>query len=471
LSGQSIGGLVLLNLFFLVVGMTVLWSLRGLGTWSEALRLSGLGYILGVASVGVLIVLELLVGIEMSEAQILLTGALLCLVALVAGRAKKRQRPSRVGAGGRLTLVTAVFVALVAVYFEALFRSGRLAGVYEWDAWAFWIPKAKAIYYFGGLDGQFFRALAGQTYPPLVPALEAVAFHFMGSADQVTLHLQFWFFYLGFVGAVVGLLATRVRPLLLWPFILLMLVAPKGGALQAQGDFLRDELLITGALLIGLWLLEREPWQLLAAAIVIGGGLLTKREGYLIAGCVFGAALVTAQLGKRPAWKPLLAAGAVAVGVSIPWIVWFREHGFGGGGPAAGGFGLFDHFERAWPSFRLAVSTFFDFHIFLLTPALCLFAVMLALLSGARMLAGYVSSALALGIAAFTWITWSFPEMPITKNGSVNPIVRVTASLVILAAVFTPLLLQAAWDGGGRTPARLRRPAGKESWSWRHARS
>ena len=50
----------------------------------------------------------------------------------------------------RLTVPTAVFAALVIVYFEALFRSGRLAGLFEWDGWAFWVPKAKAIYYFGG---------------------------------------------------------------------------------------------------------------------------------------------------------------------------------------------------------------------------------------------------------------------------------------------------------------------------------
>ena len=41
--------------------------------------------------------------------------------------------------------------------------------------------------------------LPEQSYPPLVPALEAAAFHFMGAPDVVTLHLQFWFLLVGFV--------------------------------------------------------------------------------------------------------------------------------------------------------------------------------------------------------------------------------------------------------------------------------
>ena len=121
------------------------------------------------------------------------------------------------------------------VYFEALFRSGRLAGLDEFDGWAFWVPKAKAIYFFGGLDPQFFPELPGPSYPPLVPALSTTSFHFMGSADVVTLHLQFWFFLVGFVAAVAGLSAARPR-ILLWPPILLLLVTPHVRAIRVAGQ-------------------------------------------------------------------------------------------------------------------------------------------------------------------------------------------------------------------------------------------
>ena len=304
MSGHAIAGLALLNAVLLVVGTSVLWSLRGFPTWSDVVRLSGLAYLLGVASLGAVLVFELTVGIPVGLISVLVSSSLLCAGACVAGFAVGRARPSG-RPNVRLTVPTAIFAALVIVYFEALFRSGRLAGLYEWDGWAFWVPKAKAIYYFGGLDENFFNELPAQTYPPLVPAFEAVAFHFMGSVDQVTLHLQFWFFYLGFVGAVIGLLCTRVRPLLLWPFVLLMLCSPNlsGGELTAQGDFVLAELMVTAALLIGLWLLERERWQLYAAALTLGGGVLTKREGYLIAFCVLVAALVASRLTGPGRWR------------------------------------------------------------------------------------------------------------------------------------------------------------------------
>ena len=54
-------------------------------------------------------------------------------------------------------------------------------GLYWFDAWSFWVPKAKAIYFFGGLDEEFFTELPGASYPLLVPVLDAAAFHAMGA--------------------------------------------------------------------------------------------------------------------------------------------------------------------------------------------------------------------------------------------------------------------------------------------------
>jgi len=44
-----------------------------------------------------------------------------------------------------------------------------------------------------------------------------------------------------------------------------------------------------------------------------------------------------------------------------------------------------------------------------------------------------------------TWITWSFPTLPITKNGALNPITRTTGFIAMVLAGVAPLLLQAAW--------------------------
>ena len=186
----------------------------------------------------------------------------------------------------RLSFVSAIFAAATIVYLEAAFRAARLAGLYEFDAWAFWVPKAKAIYYFGGLDEQFFRELINQPYPPLVPVLEAAAFHFMGAPDVVTVHLQFWFLFVGFIAAVVGLLSGRVPPLFLWPSLLLMLVAPHIGGhfYHPTADFLIDELFAIAALLIALWLIDRKDWQLLAAGILLAAVVSDEARGIRLRG-------------------------------------------------------------------------------------------------------------------------------------------------------------------------------------------
>jgi hypothetical protein len=447
LSVHSIAGLVLLNLLLLGVGVGLMWGVRGWRSWSDLARLAGVAYLVGMAAEGVAFVVELVAGLHLSLATILATAAILAAGGGLAGVLQGRRLPDRPRLRlPAISLTTAVFASLTAVYFEALFRAGRLAGLYEFDAWGFWVPKAKAIYFFGGLDQQFFRELSGPSYPPLVPALEAAAFHFMGSADVVTLHLQFWFLFVGFVAAVVGLLSTRVPTLLLWPPVLLVLVTPHvlGYALQVQADFLLDELFALAGLLLALWLLDREWWQLACAGVLLAGAMSTKREGYLFAACLLIAAAATSVREARSLWPSLALAGVGAAALTVPWRILLAARDIAGGGPESGGVGLFSNLDRAWPSMKLALSALFDFQIWLIAAPLAVSAAALAFMAGARRIAVYGGLVYLLLVAGFTWITWSFPTLPITKHAALNPIVRATGSLVLLSAALVPLMLAAA---------------------------
>ena len=51
-------------------------------------------------------------------------------------------------------------IAAIVVYFEAFFRSERLAELYDWDAWFTWTLKAKALFYFGGMEEWVFGGVA-----------------------------------------------------------------------------------------------------------------------------------------------------------------------------------------------------------------------------------------------------------------------------------------------------------------------
>ena len=189
--------------------------------------------------------------------------------------------------GSSSLVVTAVGVAAAGVLLEALFRAARLSGLYWFDGWSFWIPKAKAIYFFGGLDERFFTDLPGASYPVLVPTLDAAAFHAIGSPDVVTLHFQYWLFAVGFVWALAGLLAERVPPWILWPFVLLLLLAPRIGRRFriTEADLFLDYLFVLAAVLLALWIVDSGRWRLVVAALLLCAVVNTKREGLLLAAC------------------------------------------------------------------------------------------------------------------------------------------------------------------------------------------
>ena len=222
----------------------------------------------GVVAVGSVWTLLLIVGVPFSLAVVIGLPLVVTVGCSAFARRRQRARPTLGnGPGGRSLLVAAIGISASALLLLGFFRGARLSGLYWWDAWSFWVPKAKAIYRFGELDVGFFTNLPGPSYPPLVPVLDAAAFHAMGSADVVTLHVQYWLFGVGFVWALAGVLAERVPDWILWPFVLLVLVTPRIGErfLVTEADLFLDYLFALAALLVLLWLLDRERWRLVIA--------------------------------------------------------------------------------------------------------------------------------------------------------------------------------------------------------------
>ena len=153
--------------------------------------------------------------------------------------------------------------------------------------------------------------------------------------DVVTYTVQSWVLALAFVGAVAGLLARRVRPLLLLPFLLLVVVLPSVTDRIADGraDLSLAYLLAVATVLICLWLDDWRWWRLAVAAVLLGGAILTKREGLLLVACVLAAALVSSVRDWRFAWPRLLAVGIAAYVLAVPWRIWLAVEGARPGRP------------------------------------------------------------------------------------------------------------------------------------------
>jgi hypothetical protein len=451
MSISAIAGVLALDVLLLAAGSGLLWGVRGWEAWSEFARLAGLAYLLGAAALGVLFVNELVVGIPFSLATVVLTALAVLAAGVLLGVAAGRRLP-RLRARGRsrvggAPLLSAAGAGLLALYLEAFFRAGRVEGLFEWDAMAFWVPKAKAIYYFGGLDQQFFSSLPGPSYPPLIPALESSSFEFMGGADAITLHLLFWSLFAGFLAAVAGLLAGRVRALFLWPVVLVVALTPElvNNALLAQADKLLDYFIALAALLLGLWLLERARWQLAFGGIFLAAAMLTKREGLLLAVCVAAAAMVASWRRWRSTWPALILVTGLAFAISRPWHHWFASRGIAMGsraeGPAEGYFGFLHLPGRIWPALRLTLSTLFSNNAWLLATPLFVIGIAAAFVAGARLLPSFAGAYLLLGVLGCSWVTIT------TESGTLHAIVRFTGGLVLPVAGLLPLLLEAGWRG------------------------
>ncbi len=458
---RAIAGLLVLHVFFLGVGAALLWGMRGWRTWPEFVRLAGLAYLLGVASLVVVLTLAVVLGVPFGAPLVVGSGAAIAAGGLVTARWKRRPRPVLRPSGWRVptpSLLGAVFVAGLVLYFEAGFRSERLAELYDWDAWFTWTLKGKALFHFDGLEEWIFGGAAHSGgvytgYPPGFSLLQAASFHAMGTDDVVTQNLNYWFFTLGFAAAVAGLLAPRVRGIVLLPALLLMLVLPgltgipvPGGAERPLAFFIA-----IAALLVFLWLDERKSWQLAAAAVLLSGAFLTKREGLLLGACVIVAAGAASWAERRWAWPRLAALGVAAFALSLPWRAWVALQGYRSDAPEGGFFAFLDDFDRARDSLWLAVRAMFGYDLWLVLPAVAVVAAVLAFLAGARRGAVFTLVFIGATLAGNAWVTLTNP-VTISLDYSLNPATRFMVTPLLVVASVLPLLLEWAWSGGNGRP-------------------
>jgi hypothetical protein len=189
-----------------------------------------------------------------------------------------------------------------------------------------------------------------------------------------------------------------------------------------------------------LWLVEQRDWMLATSALLLAAGLLTKREGALLAACLL-VGLAVATLDRRGrAWPRLALLTLALLLAALPWRLWYRAHGIGGEVPGE----LFAE-ERAGQALRLSLEVLVDPSLFSILAPFGIAATIAAGMWGSRRLAllfGVVSALLVLGGA---WITAAYPELPFTAEEAVNPIVRFTVAPVLLLGLGAPLLLATVW--------------------------
>jgi len=449
----AILGLAALDGLLFLSGLGVLRGAGLVHSLRDGLRLSGLAFVLGWAFVGILGSLALMVGLAFDGAQVVLACLVLGAAGAVAGRRVRPAPPPAAGSGwsGSPWLAVAGVAALLVVAVALLRRALVAPGATAWDSWAFWLPKARSLVLFDGIDTATggFTSFAHPAYPPLVPAMEAAAFRFSGTLDASgPLLVQHWLFAVAFLAALGGLFAGRVSPPVLWPSLALIALMPYFGRLV--GSSLGDEPLFLVVGLAGacaaLWLLERDPRYAALCAGLLGAAALAKGEGLMLS-ILLGFAVLCATLVQRPfAWRvPAVIVGS-PIAVSLAWRGWLATHDL----PGWEDYRPTDLLRPGYLADRLdrLGTAVVDLPAYVLEPDRWLLAVPLALAAAvlaarrAPGLTALVLSFVAVGFVGIATIYWISP-LPLAWYIDTSA-ERVVGSLVFFCASVFPLLLAAA---------------------------
>ena len=204
-----------------------------------------------------------------------------------------------------------------------------------------------------------------------------------------------------------------------------------------------DFLFVVGALLLALWCRDGRVWRLAAVAVLFAGAGLTKREGLLFAASALVIAFAVSLARRSVSWGHLLAVAALVGAAALPWRLWYRSHGIGGEAPTDVGVG--GSVGRIGDALRLSFDVFFDTTRWSVLPIVALIAVAAALVWGDRRVAGFLAAVLGVVFLGGAWVTYSYRDVPITADEALNPIVRYTGAIVLLAAASMPLVLASVW--------------------------
>lgn len=316
-----------LALGYVVSGFAILTGIGLVRGAVDAVLLSGVALIAGWCATGTWLSLVLVAGFDVTVSSVLI-GWLAVAVAGAVLAGKVPAAPSLVGElpEGRRRLAVAGGAVVLAVAAGLLIaRSVLWSGLFHGDVWSFWIPKAKTIFFFDGLDTApgGFTSQVSPDYPPLKPAIDAAVFVFAGEADPLLLPPHNAILAVGFLAAVIGLLWRAATPGFAVAGALVIAALPAFRDLA--GSSLADESLAIvfalACLLVAQWLLTDDPRTLAVASLLLAASILTKNEGALFAALIVILLLLVVTRRLR-----VLLAALLPTAAFVMWRAWLVAH-------------------------------------------------------------------------------------------------------------------------------------------------
>jgi len=445
--------ILFVNALYFVVGVGLLPLLRIAGDRAALLARLPLAYPVGMAAAGIVAAHLALLDVPVGLVELVLIAAVILFLGLrrlpAAGEPRNRLTLGPEPRWSRAVGVGALLVALVLL--GHAWATYELRPLLEWDGWAIWGTRARALYEFGGATGPVFTSevYLPLQHPLLLPSLEAIDYRAMGVYDPALAHVQLALYAIGFLLAFVALLRDRVPFGLVGLSVLAILSAEP--VLKQLSTNLADVPLAffvaLGLVGTGRWLAGGERWPLVAGALFLGAATMTKGEGLFFA----LAALLALAPFARSRWRELAFAALAVVLIVLPWrlfvaiedlpLVEYRfRNAFSPGY-------LSDNSDRVEPAVRGLGGEIFSLDWGLLA-AFFAAALVAGLLARRYALAAFAAlwTALAfLGLVLVYWISTIPIELALVWSGD-----RTIVTIVVGAAALAALLAGEALAAGKR---------------------
>ena len=459
-------GILFANALYFAIGVGLLPLLRIAGDRATLLARLPLAYLVGLAATGIVAAHLALVDVTLGLVELVVLAAVVLFLGL------RRVRGAE-SASNRLSLApeppwsralgaAALLVALVLL--GHAFATYEVRPLLEWDGWAIWGTRARALYEFGGATGPVFTSevYLPLQHPLLLPSLEAIDYRAMGVYDPTLAHVQLALYAIGFLLAFVALLRDRVPFALVGLTVLALLSAEP--VLKQLSTNLADVPLAffvsLGLVGTGRWLARGERWTLVAGTLFLGAASLTKSEGLVFA---LAALLALAPFARGRLRELGLAALAVAL-IVLPWRLFVAiedlpivEYRFRNA--LSPGY-LSDHSDRVEPAVRGLGGEIFTWDWGLLVPlvAVSLVAALLARRHALAALAALWTALAFLGLVLVYWISTIPIELALVWSGD-----RTIVTVVLGAASLAALLAGEALEGSAERASSSGRDGRREA--------
>jgi hypothetical protein len=419
----------------------------------ELLRRSGLAPLAGMAWGGIVAATLATAGWRLDLVGLLVLTLATCAAGAVRLARATPPAPVERRSWSRLDVFVAVVsLCVIVVVAAAAAAALHVKPLVEYDGWAMWGMKARAIASLGGADPDVFATPEAYArlhieYPLLLPSLHALPLQAMDGFTSNTVVLFCLGVGLAGLLALWTLLRDRVRPVILLPALAAIAAAPELFVQLGWGyaDVPVALFVAGGVAAAALWLVERDTGWLALATLFLSAGVLTKNEGLLFTAAAYVSLFVVAQ-GRRRA----VAVAALVCGlVFAPWRAYITIHDLGAPDyDLSSSFDLsyvLDRLDRARPAAEGLMREARDPRQFGLLLVLAVAAIALALLFAPRSLA---LMAAGFGFLSFAGLTWIYVISPrevgffLETNAG-----RVIVSFVLGLAALTPLLVEESVRG------------------------